>query len=367
MANFQLLRKKGYNWTMKNFKTYNAEKKELLSAFMKSFFSDQKKLNAEKQLHVALDRLEHFATQGKMLRGIFVILSCEMYGGVLSHDVLRVASAMELTHATLLVHDDIMDNDQMRRNEQTMFARYALDAQELQLPDPTTYGKSVAMIVGDTSLLLAFELLSSVDAPSEVKREILVSFSQEMIRVASGQLLDFDFGQISTPRTENEIESMYRLKTGGYTFSLPFVCGALLAQANSEERKKLYTLTQILGNTFQLKDDELGIMGDSEVTGKSPGSDVREGKKTLLWMRLLAACTPQEKKLLDSYLGTSLTQQQIHEIRSILHNYGITEAIQKEIDSSMVRAYEIIDSLNVEDTYKVLLKELADYNAHRTA
>ncbi len=352
---------------MKNFKTYNVEKRELLSAFVKTFLSDQKKLSAQMQLHGALDRLEHFATQGKMLRGVFVMLSYEMYGGVSRDEILRVASALELTHATLLIHDDIMDNDQKRRNEPTMFAQYSRDAQKQQLADPVSYGKSVAMIVGDTALLLAFELLSSINVSSEVKKEILVSFSQEMVRVAGGQLLDFDFGQIPLPRTENEIDDMYRLKTGGYTFSLPFLCGALLANANSAERAKLHELTRILGNTFQLKDDELGIMGDSEVTGKSPGSDVREGKKTILWMRLYAACTQQEKSILDSYLGTSLTYEQIQEIRSILHKYEIIETIQREIDTAKARAYEIIDSLKVGEKYKIILKELTDYNASRTA
>lgn len=352
---------------MKNVLHYQTQKKDLLISFMKAFFAQQKKAHTENQLQIALSRLEHFSTQGKMLRGVFVMLAYEMYGGIITQDILQLASVIELTHATLLIHDDIMDNDEKRRNELSMFAQYAIDAKNQQYTNPTTYGKSVAMVVGDTALFLAFELLSTLPATPEVKKNIQITFSQEMVRVASGQVLDFDFGQSSLLPEEKSIESMYTLKTGGYTFSLPFACGALLADAPAEEREKLSTLTRILGNTFQLKDDELGIMGDSEVTGKSPGSDVREGKKTLLWMRLYTACTQKEKEMLESCLGTSLSRQQIQDIRTLLQKYRIIEAIQTKIDSDAVLAFSIVDSLHVQDSFKDLLKELVEYNAHRTA
>lgn len=352
---------------MKNLIVYSTQKKELLKSFMQSFFQEQKKHSTGEQSRIALERLEEFALQGKMLRGTFVLLSHEMYGGKVTHDALSIASAVELTHAILLIHDDIMDNDKMRRNAPSMFAQYATDARMQEFTNPDVYGKSAAMIVGDLGLLLAFELLSTLNATQSVSNEIRQSFSQEMVRVAYGQLIDFDFGQTTDMISEKDIERMYRLKTGGYTFTLPFKFGAFLSYVSDEEQARLDTLTQLLGVTFQLKDDELGIMGESDVTGKSIGSDVREGKKTLLWVRLYAACIDSEKTELDSFLGSEITRDQINEIRSLLQKYKILEKIQNEINDATIRASLIVDSLSVDDKYKNILKELIEYNANRNS
>ena len=361
------LAKKRYNQTMKNLLLYSTQKKELLKSFIQSFFQEQKKYSSGEQSRKALERLEEFALQGKMLRGTFVLLSYEMYGGEVSPDALSIASAVELTHAILLIHDDIMDNDEKRRNAPSMFAQYASDARILKLTSPDVYGKSAAMIVGDVGLLLAFELLSDLNATHDVSNKIRQSFSQEMVRVAYGQLMDFDFGQTAEMRSEKDIENMYKLKTGGYTFTLPFKFGALLSNVADEEQMKLDKLTQLLGITFQLKDDELGIMGESGVTGKSIGSDVREGKKTLLWVRLYAACTDSEKRLLNSFLGSEITREQINEVRSLLQKYKVIERIQDEINDTSIRSNSIVDSLSVDIKYKVILKELIEYNAHRNS
>ncbi len=201
-----------------------------------------------------------FALQGKMIRGCLIILGFEMFGKKATEDVVKAAAAMELFQSALLIHDDIMDHDTMRRGQRTIFAQYGVNH----------FGESMGMCAGDIGFFFAFELLADM---SQQKYAILPLICRELVKVGVAQMQDVSVGNQKEIPSEADILNLYRYKTARYTFSLPLMVGAILAGQSEATINILEKLGEDLGIMFQLKDDEL----DFE-------SDQREGKKTLLWL-----------------------------------------------------------------------------------
>jgi geranylgeranyl pyrophosphate synthase len=350
---------------MQLFNTYHQEKRQLLLEHIHAFFALQISRTSGDLAHAALERLETFTTQGKMLRGVFAIFAYEMYGGVITKDILNVAAAMELSQAGLLIHDDIMDNDTIRRNAPTTYAQYMQDAVTLKIPNSTEYGKSMAMIVGDTAIFLTYELIGNLDTPHHVRSYIMNTYSHEMLKVALGQFMDYNYGQTDAHRTEDEIAEMYHLKTGGYTFTLPFLLGAYCADAPLGDHKHIVDMTSDLGLIFQLKDDEIGILGDHTKTGKKPGSDIREGKKTLLMSKLYEKASKDDKQFLDSLIGVEDQSTPLIRVQSMLKEYGVIDEVHNTIQSKTRSAHEHASQLHIDTSFESILRELIDYNAQR--
>src|SRR5258708_9868215 len=124
-----------------------------------------------------------------MLRGSLVLFLSECYTGKITEDAVRIASAMELFHSSLLIHDDIMDNDTQRRGYQTIFAQYQSLGEKKKLLDPRHFGESMGICTGDISFFLAFQLLSSI-GDSSIKQRIIDVYMNEMISVGLAQMQD---------------------------------------------------------------------------------------------------------------------------------------------------------------------------------
>ena len=227
-----------YNSPM-DFTQFHASRRKFLNTYLKDFISKEERLSDDELSHVALERLAAFATKGKMLRGVFVMLGYEMFASSNSletitdtytnENVLHVAAAMELSQSALLIHDDIMDNDLTRRGHKTIYAQYMDDAEKHHISEPDQYGKSMGMIVGDVSLFLIYELIGNLEIEPSIRSKIMNRYSKEMLRVSLGQFLDYHYGRTHVERSQAEIMRMYHLKTGCYTFTLPFLLGAYLA------------------------------------------------------------------------------------------------------------------------------------------
>ncbi|MGB4965749.1 MAG: polyprenyl synthetase family protein, partial [Microgenomates group bacterium] len=302
---------------------------------------------------------------GKMLRGIFVLLSYEMFGGVINKDILNVAAVMELNQAALLIHDDIMDNDTVRRGGRTMYAEYMNDARVQNIENPEEYGKSMAMIVADLSLFLTYDLIGSLNIPISIMSQVMKIYSKEMLKVGRGQFMDYHFGKTPDFRSEADITLMYQLKTGSYTFSLPFILGALMARASKKDREVLEKITTFLGIIFQIKDDELGLFGKTEDTGKSPGADLQENKKTLHIAMLLTKASESEKEKIKRILGKPVSQEDVDYVYSLMNSYGILEEIELKVNTISHKANESLIKLSLNAPFHQLFQELIIYNATR--
>lgn len=347
-----------------NLQEYVADKKPVLTNFIFEYLNNQD--SSPFEYKDILDKLSQFVTNGKMLRGLIVCLTSQMYGKDISKEALSLAAAIEINHSSLLMHDDILDNDRLRRGKKTIFAQYEDEAKENNIENPYFYGTSSAIIVGDIGIFLAVRLFENIS--TEYLKSILSLFYREMIYVGLAEQYEFGVGLKETEITNDEILDIYRFKTARYTFSLPMKLGAIIAGASDDQIALLDVIGEELGIIFQIIDDEIGLLGNEEEIGKPVGSDIRENKKTLVRKMLFEEATEEEKVTLQSAFGNhNLTEDQIAQVQHITKNHEIDKKI---IEITQKRAQGLspkIDALSISDDYKELLKEFVQYNLHRTA
>jgi geranylgeranyl diphosphate synthase type I len=314
------------------------------------------------------DRLGQFIPRGKMLRGLFILLVAELYGSKdrdsTSH--MPVAAAMEIVQSAFLIHDDIMDKDRLRRGEKTIYAQYEDKALHEQIPDALHYGQSMGLCVGDLAFFLAFELLTHVPESVPHHDRIIRTFVHEVESVSAAQMTDVHFGLSSDEPTLREIRTMYLRKTARYSFSLPFVLGALLAEAPEKDIKHLDRLGEYIGIAFQIRDDEIKLLGSADEVGTDIGSDIRENKKTLLRAWLLQQANRSDKQALRGIFGnTNLTDEDIVFVRSCIQKYDIPSNIEQEAYRLTKRAHSLVDTLSIAEDKKEILREVVGYVVSR--
>lgn len=328
-----------------------------------TFLGQKKQSSAPFFYNDVIDKLIDFVPHGKLLRGIAVILAYEMNGKKVDTNILNVAAAMELAHSSLLIHDDIMDNDYVRRGKKTIFSQYVDSVQE-KTHNPIFYGQSMGMAVGDIGFFLAFELLNKASHTSH--QNLMEIFTQELQLVGPAQMYDFHYGQTNDEPTPAEIMNVYRFKTGRYTFSLPLKLGAMLADSDQDQIKQLELFGENLGIAFQIHDDYLGVFGLEEETGKPVGSDIRENKKTLLRTMLLAAVNDVEKKkLMTLYGNSSCSKEDMVYVLELHKQYRIVDQLKAEEQQYIQITKKIVEKLNIKQQYKDLLKDLITYTVER--
>ncbi|TVM02899.1 MAG: hypothetical protein CV087_07990 [Candidatus Brocadia sp. WS118] len=226
----------------------------------------------------ACDMLIPFVTNGKTVRGSLILYTYSLFSGEQPAYILNIACAMELFHAGFLIHDDIMDEDPMRRGMPSIYKQYEKFAQNTEGKKSEQYGRSMGINSADLCFFFGYELVGSLP---EKYSQVTQIISREFASVVAAQMLDVSAGHIPKHLTQEEILSLYRYKTARYSFSLPLGIGALLGDASLDIVKQFEDFGQQVGTLFQMSDDELSVRGDGTVTGKPSGSDERNGKQTL--------------------------------------------------------------------------------------
>ncbi|HWL85549.1 MAG TPA: polyprenyl synthetase family protein, partial [Polyangiaceae bacterium] len=224
------------------------------------------------------------------VRAVLLAAACEGYGGPRGEGVLPALLAVELLHAYLLMHDDWMDEDEVRRGGPTVHAmlREAYGSPRM--------GEIGAILAGDLVAGYALEALSKTPVSSERLAEAVRELARIQVDVVLGQTLDV--------YESDDVESMHDLKTNSYTVRGPLLLGAALAGAGAAEKAALEDFARPLGIAFQLRDDLLGTFGDPEKTGKSTASDLRQGKRTALVHELLTGdASGEDRALMGRVLG----------------------------------------------------------------
>ncbi len=312
-----------------------------------------------------LESLESFVSRGKFVRGTLFLLMVEALGGNITAKHIRIACAIELMHSSLLVQDDVIDKDKMRRGARTVFSQYEEEGKNIGAFDPYHYGVSTAFIVADVAFFFAIELLSDYNSPS--LSSLLKYYAHEVYLVAVAESVDSIFGQTDREPTKEEIYAVYKYKTARYTFSLPFEMAAIVSGSNSNTRKSLSNLGEMAGIIFQLKDDEIGLFGKEETIGKPVGSDIRENKKTMIRYHLYNASNGTDRKTLDSCFGNpSAEKSEIEKIKFLYQKYEIDKIINSEIESIMDKVWENYRALNIRAEFKEILKGLLEFNLNRS-
>jgi geranylgeranyl diphosphate synthase type I len=247
-------------------------------------------------------------TGGKRLRGM---LAMEGFRAIAAHettDALPAAVAIELLHAFLLIHDDIIDQDELRRGKPTFHFRYR-ERLSPRLPTNAVerLAGSMAILGGDLLCALAVEQLNATVTAGEYRQAALHIFCQLIQDTGYGELLDV-LAVHDKELTEDDVLRIYRLKTARYSFEGPLIIGATLAGASAEQLQALSGFAIPLGIAFQLQDDLIGMFGDVESIGKPVGSDIKEGKRTPLVLYGLEHAAPEEQAHLHAALGNPTLQ-----------------------------------------------------------
>jgi geranylgeranyl diphosphate synthase type I len=317
----------------------------------------------------AARRLLAFASEGKMVRGGLLALSAEMHGSALGRPIFAAAAAMELLHSSLLVHDDIMDNDRLRRGAPTLFAQYERLARRTGRTGPAaaeSFGRSMGICAGDVGYFLAWDILSRLAVPPRRRAALLSLVARELAYVGIAQMQDVAFGAFPRMPQHDDVLDLYRYKTARYTFSLPLAAGAILAGAGQPAVRRLVALGTYLGVIFQIRDDDIGIFGSRRLTGKPVGSDIREGKKTLLYLECLRRAGGPEKKSLASLLGKpGLTAADVRTVRKAAERLGARQRLAELMDDLAREARRTVDTLDIADMHRAILREICAESARR--
>ena len=329
--------------------TYFSEKKGEISRFLSEY------LEAHRErfdlIHPLGDdiisRLCDFAVQGKMIRGGLVCLGSELFDPKSDGRMTALGGALELVQSALLIHDDIMDRDLFRRKKPSVFYQYARLGEDWSLADPYHVGESFGICVGDIAFFLAFDILASVDLPAGPKMKISSLCARELAYVGVAQMVDILYGGARELPSVEDILSLYRYKTGRYTFSLPLMTGGIAASADEEALSTLERLGTALGTVFQIRDDELGLFGDAERLGKPVGSDIREGKKTIHYLYLMSRLSEEEGKSVREIFGNrEIGEREINRVRELMAKHAVLEDIRELVDRIMREAEEAVRRLS---------------------
>ncbi|MGA2548111.1 MAG: polyprenyl synthetase family protein [Rectinemataceae bacterium] len=327
----------------------------------------------------SMGRIVEFCLRGKMIRGCLVLLGAEAAlsdtaGAACDEALARIAVCMELFQAGLLAHDDIMDRDETRRGAPTLHARYAAEALAGGSSDYLHVGESLGICLGDLCYFEAFAELARAVAGRPRGAEIQALCAERLAEVAVAQMADVRWGVAKAEVPEADILAMYRSKTARYSFSLPLAVGALFADDGElplagELADRFSELGEHLGILFQIRDDELGLFGSPDLTGKALGSDLREGKKTLFRARLLAAAPSEERPRLVSLFGGSVPARpaDIAYIRRLAEELGVMRSIGELSRGTEDRAETIVGELRdrVGPEAAEVLEGLVDYVTRR--
>ncbi len=298
---------------------------------------------------------------GKRLRPAFFYWAHVGAGGdPNSAEATNIAAAIEMLHAFALAHDDVMDRSEERRGEPSIWQRFAnLHSEHAWQGNPVHFGEAVAILVGDLAHVLADKLMEHTSPTvSQLWEELRVEVNiGQYLDVLSGATGKFD---------QSSARKILEYKTGRYSVQRPLQLGAALAGQYDEFSKPFTTFGQPVGVVFQLRDDILGVFGNSDQTGKPTGDDLREGKPTPLMAEAFARASEQQKNILSKIGSRDLSDEDIFDIQEVVEETGAKDAIEKEIQDLTGMALTTLSSMTLEGNASEALSELAHFVAYRT-
>ncbi|WP_431711807.1 polyprenyl synthetase family protein [Glutamicibacter uratoxydans] len=301
---------------------------------------------------------------GKLTRPKLVGLGYRSFGGQDPARSVALGCAFELLHSALLIHDDVIDRDFIRRGEPTLSAHYRDRAQEasMSVPDAEHVGASAAIIAGDLLLSAAIRQAGQAAAGLPMADTIAQFFDLAVVQAGAGELEDLLYSVQSSPANTAEVLRMEELKTAGYSFQLPLLCGALLAGASESDAAGLSEIGCRLGVAYQIVDDILGCFGDPQTTGKSVESDLREGKSTVL--TALAAEDPEFSAELASFRAG---QSSLEQLRLALQASGAAQTARMLAESLCTAALQSTHFMRLPQQTQDELRAYATFILERKA
>jgi geranylgeranyl diphosphate synthase type I len=313
------------------------------------------------------DAVEAFVLGGgKRLRPAFAYWGYRGAGGLDGEPVVAAVSALELVQASALIHDDLMDRSDTRRGEPAVHRRFeARHSAQGWRGSAAAFGDSVAVLLGDLTLVWSDELLNDSGTGLEELARARPVFDEMRTEVTVGQYLDL-LTQATGDTSVERAGKVARYKSAKYTVERPLLFGAALAGAAPELCAAYSAFGLPLGEAFQLRDDVLGVFGDPTRTGKPAGDDLREGKRTYLVASAFAAAPSADRAALDAGLGDPrLDDDGVARLRSIIRDCGALERTEHRIAALTDAALTALGDAPIDAEARSVLIELADAATRR--
>ena len=285
---------------------------------------------------------------GKRLRPYMVIRSCQILKGKVSN-AMPAASAVEMVHNFTLVHDDIMDNDEIRHGVPTVHKKF---------------GMPIAILAGDVLFSKAFQIITDSKLSSSATIQLVSRLAKACVDVCEGQLLDVKMAEERKIPSQAEYITMVGKKTAAL-FDVSCAMGAICATNKVKDISNLSSFGRNLGIAFQITDDLIGVMGDSKITKKPVGNDLREGKKSLPILMAIKLAKGNEKKIILKAFGNSkISRNDLNKAVDIIRSLGIEENVRKQALKYAERAEKSLESYS--GSAKTELISLLDFVVKRS-
>ena len=279
--------------------------------------------------------------EGKRLRPALTLMACNLFTDDVSLAV-KPALAMEVFHNFTLLHDDIMDNAPLRRNQPTVHEKW---------------NNNVAILSGDAMQILAYQLICQ--APSSKLKVLIDIFNTTAIEVCEGQQFDMIFALRNDVSLEEYIR-MIELKTS-VLIAASLKIGALCGEASETDAQKLYEFGRNLGIAFQIQDDYLDVYADYKLFGKTVGGDIVENKKTFLLIKALELAKGQQALTLQNAINSRIfdVAEKVIQVRQVYDDLNIPQIARASISAYSEKAFGFLDSVIVPDERKTILRQIA--------
>lgn len=278
---------------------------------------------------------------GKRIRPTLMLLAYNLYKEN-PEDILMNACALETYHNYTLLHDDLMDNADMRRGHLTVHKKW---------------NDNTAILSGDSMLVLAFQRMMQCD--TKHLKDILDLFTVTALEIGEGQQYDMEFETRNDVKEEEYIE-MIRLKTS-VLLACALKIGAILADASAEDADNLYKFGEQIGLAFQLQDDYLDVYGDSKVFGKEIGGDITSNKKTYMLIKAFNKANDAQRKELTRWVSARDfdRNEKVDAVTRLYNEIGIDQLAQDKIAYYFAQSKKFLDAVNVPEEKKEELRKYA--------
>lgn len=278
---------------------------------------------------------------GKRIRPVLMLMAYNIY----KEDVERIlpqAAGLETYHNHTLLHDDVMDKADMRRNKPTVH---------------NVWNDNTAILSGDAMLILAYRLMA--EGLSDRLAEVMHIFTETTMEICEGQQWDMEFEIRMDVKVDEYIE-MIRLKTS-VLLAAALKIGACLAGAPAEEAQKLYDFGVKMGLAFQLQDDWLDVYGDPKVFGKNIGGDILCNKKTYMLITALEQADEDQRKELERWLTATdfIPAEKISAVTALYNNIGVGKRCEEMVEAYYSDGLAVLESIALPEERKQALKDFA--------
>lgn len=334
-----------------NIKLLNESKTKIENKMNEILDNEIKKYEGNEFIKSSLEELKRLSQGGKRVRGYLVKLG-QMLFGKDDDSYVDIAAALEIFQTAILIHDDIIDEADKRRDMDTINAKYK-----------GHIGISKAICVGDLGFFISYRIINNADINKELKDEMIKIYSKTLHNTVNGEIIDIELPlknlNYHINMDEKIIYDIYENKTAWYTIIGPILIGAILAGASSSDKNKLIEIGTNLGIAFQIKDDLLGLYSNTTNIGKTL-NDIKEGKQTIIYKYAIDHANNEELKLIEKYYGNpNVTLEENQIITELFDKLGARKYAENLVEDYTNKGIDIINSMDVKN--KDLFKEFANY------